>query len=115
MWVWSSALKTPAEIIKAPLALPSQPTLDNIVEAWVQGRLGKYFLNSVIVAIPIVFFTVAFSSLAGYAFARHNFSGPQCAVLPLSDLGLILPFQSIMIPLYYTLRDRTAAWAPTGR
>jgi raffinose/stachyose/melibiose transport system permease protein len=104
VWVWSSALKPPAEIIKAPLALPSQPTLDNIVEAWVQGRLGKYFLNSVIVTVPIVFFTVVLSSLAAYAFARATFAGRN-VLFYLFLIGLILPFQSIMIPLYYLLRD----------
>lgn len=104
IWVWSSALKPPAEIIKAPLALPSKPTLDNVVQAWTQGRLGKYFLNSVIVAAPIVFLTVALSALAGYAFARNSFPGRR-ALFYLFLIGLILPFQSIMIPLYYTLRD----------
>jgi raffinose/stachyose/melibiose transport system permease protein len=104
VWVWSSALKPPAEIIKAPLALPQHPTLDNIVEAWVQGRLGKYFLNSVIVAVPIVFFTIALSSLAAYAFARATFPGRN-VLFYIFLIGLILPFQSIMIPLYYLLRD----------
>lgn len=104
VWVWSSALKSPAEITKAPLALPSHPTLDNVVKAWVQGRLGNYFVNSVIVAVPIVFFTIALSSLAAYAFARATFPGRN-VLFYLFLIGLILPFQSIMIPLYYLLRD----------
>jgi len=104
IWVWSSALKSPTEIVNTPLALPAHPTLDNVVKAWVQGRLGKYFFNSVIVAVPIVFLTVALSSLASYAFARHSFPGRQ-VIFYLFLIGLVLPFQSIMIPLYYTLRD----------
>lgn len=104
IWVWSSALKSPAEIINTPLALPVQPSLNNVVNAWVKGRLGNYFLNSVIVAVPIVFFTVGLSSLASYAFARHSFPGRQI-LFYLFLIGLVLPFQSIMIPLYYTLRD----------
>ncbi len=104
IWVWSSALKSPAEIFDAPLALPAHPTLKNVVNAWVKGRLGKYFLNSVIVAVPIVFFTVALSSLASYAFARNSFPGRQ-VLFYLFLIGLVLPFQSIMIPLYDTLRD----------
>jgi len=104
VWVWSSALKSPLEIAQTPLALPRDPTLENLVNAWVRGRLGKYFLNSIIVSVPIVFFTVAFSSLAGYAFAKHSFFGRR-TIFYLFLIGLILPFQSIMIPLYYTLRD----------
>ena len=104
VWVWSSALKTGGEIAAAPLALPRNPTLENFPEAWVQGRLGKYFLNSVIVSLPIVLFTVVLSSLAGYAFARHTFTGRNILFYTFL-IGLTLPFQSIMIPLYYTLRD----------
>ena len=54
--------------------------------------------------MPIVFFTVSLSSLAGYAFARHRFFGRNM-IFYLFLIGLILPFQSIMIPLYYTLLD----------
>ena len=104
VWVWSSALETGGEIAAAPLALPRNPTLENFPEAWVQGRLGKYFLNSVIVSLPIVLFTVVLSSLAGYAFARHTFTGRNILFYTFL-IGLTLPFQSIMIPLYYTLRD----------
>ena len=103
-WIYSTALKTPIEISTTPLAPPQNPTLENFSNAWVQGRLGKYFRNSVIVTIPIVLFTIALASMAGYAFARHRFFGRN-PLFYLFLIGLILPFQSIMIPLYYTLRD----------
>jgi raffinose/stachyose/melibiose transport system permease protein len=104
LWVWSSAFKTPIEISASPFGLPQNPTLDTLVRAWVQGRLGKYFLNSVIVSVPIVFFTVLLSALAGYAFAWHRFRGEK-VIFYAFLIGLILPFQSIMIPLYYTLNN----------
>lgn len=104
VWVWASALKPSLEIADTPLALPRQPTLQNFGNAWVQGRFGKYFANSVIVTVPIVAITLTFSALAGYAFARHYFQGRQ-TLFYIFLLGLTLPFQSIMIPLYYTLRD----------
>jgi ABC-type glycerol-3-phosphate transport system permease component len=104
IWVWSSALKPRIEIVEAPLALPRNPTFEHFVDAWVKGRLGNYFFNSVIVSLPIVFFTVALSSLAGYSFARNVFPGRR-TLFYLFLIGLVLPFQSIMIPLYYTLRD----------
>jgi raffinose/stachyose/melibiose transport system permease protein len=104
IWVWSSALKSPLEIAQSPLGFPQSPTLENLVNAWIKGRLGSYFLNSVIVSIPIVIFTVLLSSLAGYAFAKHSFPGRR-TIFYAFLIGLILPFQSIMIPLYYTLRD----------
>lgn len=101
-WVYATAFKTRLEISASPLGFPQNPTFDNFVEAWTKGRLGAYFFNSVIVTIPIVAFTVSFASLAGYAFARHTFAGRD-AIFYIFLIGLILPFQSIMIPLYYTL------------
>lgn len=103
-WVWSTAFKTPPEIAASPLSFPKAPTLENFPQAWVQGRLGRYFLNTVIVTVPIMLLTIALSSLAGYAFARHRFLGRNVIFFTFL-IGLTLPFQSIMIPLYYTLRD----------
>lgn len=104
IWVWSSALKPSLEIADTPLSLPKAPTLENFGNAWVQGRFGKYFANSVIVTVPIVSFTILLSSLAGYAFARQRFVGRNLLFYTFL-IGLTLPFQSIMIPLYYALRD----------
>ena len=104
VWVWSSALKPSLEIADTPLSLPREPTLANFGQAWVQGRFGRYFGNSVIVTIPTVVLTLTLASLAGYAFARHFFRGRDLLFYSFL-LGLTLPFQSIMIPLYYTLRD----------
>ncbi len=104
VWVWSSALKPSLEIADTPLSLPREPTLANFGKAWVQGRFGKYFGNSVIVTVPIVGLTLILSTLAGYAFARQRFRGRDMLFYTFL-LGLTLPFQSIMIPLYYTLRD----------
>jgi ABC-type glycerol-3-phosphate transport system permease component len=101
-WVFSTALKSSIEITSTPLGLPQTPTLENFVHAWVKGRMGKYFFNSVIVSVPIVILTVSLSSLAGYAFARHSFAGRK-VIFYIFLIGLTLPFQSIMIPLYYTL------------
>ena len=47
---------------------------------------------------------VVLSVLAGYAFARLEFPGRNL-VFYLFMLGLMIPFFSIMIPLYYELRD----------
>ena len=104
IWVWSSAFKPSIEIADTPLSLPREPTLENFGNAWTKGRFGKYFANSVIVTVPIVGLTLVLSALAGYAFARHYFRGRNVLFYTFL-LGLTLPFQSIMIPLYYTLRD----------
>jgi raffinose/stachyose/melibiose transport system permease protein len=103
-WVLSTSLKTTHEVAVSPLGPPTSFRFSNYSEAWVQGRFGKYFGNSVIVSIPIVVGTVALACLAGYGLARFNLAGSSF-IFYYFLLGLMVPFQSIMIPLFYTLRD----------
>ena len=103
-WVASTSLKTTKEVALNPLGPPPVIRLDNYVQAWVVGRFGRYFLNSVIVSIPIVIGTVSLASLAGYGLARFKIPGSQL-IFYIFLLGLMVPFQSIMIPLFYLLKD----------
>lgn len=102
--VWISAFKTRQEISVAPLALPTSLNFDNLVEAWTVGRFGQYIFNSLIVTIPVVAGVVLLSSMAGYGFAQHKFRGHQLFFYTFL-IGLTLPFQSIMIPLFYNIKD----------
>lgn len=88
----------------SPFGFPTAPRWENYTEAWTVGRFSKYFLNSVIVSVPIVIGSVSLSCLAGYGFARFKFPGGN-VIFYTFLLGLMVPFQSIMIPLFYILRD----------
>lgn len=101
-WTLLNSLKTNNEILGAPFALPEKFLWDNYRQAWTTGRLGVYFWNSVASAIPVVFVSIAISSLAGYAFARVSFWG-KGALLFLFLFGLTVPFQAKVIHLYYVL------------
>lgn len=102
--MWSSAFKSRVEVAVNPLALPTSLNLSNLVEAWTTGRYSKYVLNSVIVTVPTVLGVVAFSTLAGYGFARLKLPGKRLFFY-LILLGLMVPFQSYMIPLYFDLQS----------
>ena len=100
----SVILKTTGQIAANPLGFPTEIRWDNYIEAWTVGRFGKYFKNSVIISIPIVTFVILLASLAGYGLARLRFHGSNFVFI-LFLLGLMVPFQSIMIPLFYILKD----------
>jgi raffinose/stachyose/melibiose transport system permease protein len=104
LWVLFTSLKTTREIAMSPFGLPTTPRWENYTEAWTVGRFSKYFLNSVIVSVPIVVGSVSLSCLAGYGFARFKLPGGN-VIFYTFLLGLMVPFQSIMIPLFYILRD----------
>ena len=104
LWMWIAALRNRNEVLANPFALPKSLDFGNLAEAWTVGRFGDYFVNSVITTVPTVGGVVALSCLAGYGFARFVFRGKTFTFYAFL-LGLMVPFQSIMIPLYYELRD----------
>src|SRR5829696_1957777 len=104
IWIWSSALKTSIEIARDPFALPSAFRWQNLQKAWTVGRFGDYIKNSAIYCAAIVSGVVALSCLAGYALAMLPIPGRNYITIVFL-LGLMVPFQSVMIPLYYLLRD----------
>jgi ABC-type glycerol-3-phosphate transport system permease component len=100
--MWFTALRPMRESLTSPFGLPTSLYLDNFTNAWTRGRFGDYFLNSVIITVPSVIGVVVLSALAGYGIARFRFRG-RMAIFYLILLGLTVPFQSVMIPLYYQL------------
>lgn len=102
IWTLLNSVKTNNEIMGAPFSLPEKFLWDNYREAWTTGRLGVYFWNSVVSAVPVVVVSIAISSLAGYAFARVSFWG-KGVMLFLFLFGLTVPFQAKVIHLYYVL------------
>src|ERR687893_280450 len=104
IWIWSSAFKTSQEIGRNPFALPTALRWENLVEAWTVGHFREYMLNSAIYCAAIVAGSVAFACLAGYGLSMLPLPGRD-SVLVLFLLGLTVPFQSVMIPMYYLLRD----------
>ena len=104
MWVVFTALKTNFEIAQNPLGPPPNWRFENIVTAWNVGKFGRYFINSVIVTVPIVLMVVSLSCLAGYSLARLRMPG-RMLIFYFFLIGLMVPFTAIMIPLFYILRD----------
>jgi len=104
VWMWIAAFRGTSDIYQSPFSLPTQLEFGNISKAWVVGRFGEYFLNSVIITLPTVLAVVVLSCLAGYGIARFRFPF-RTPIFYAILLGLMVPFQSIMIPLYYQLRD----------
>ena len=104
IWVLLSAFKAVPEITRNPFGLPAVWRWENFAEAWSVGRFDRFLGNSVIYTAAIVAGVVALSTFAGYALAMLPLPGRD-GLLVLFLLGLMVPFQSFMIPLYYLLRD----------
>lgn len=77
--------------------------IENFVNAWEIGRFGDYLSTSIVVSLTVVVLSATFASLAGYAFGTMRFRG-STALFYLLLLGLMVPSEAIVIPLYYDLR-----------
>jgi len=89
----------------APSGFALPPSFDwhNYVSAWNQGGFGASFTTSIIVAVVMVPASVGLSILGGFAFATMRFRGSR-AIFYLFILGLIIPTEATIVPLYYDVR-----------
>jgi len=91
--MFSASFKTPSELFKNVISLPSALRWGNYFTVWTRGKLNVYFWNSVIISLPSVFLVLICSSLAGYAFAKMEFRGNKVIFLTFL-LGLMIPIPS---------------------
>ncbi|MEU4694732.1 carbohydrate ABC transporter permease [Actinoplanes sp. NPDC023714] len=69
-----------------------------------QAGIGQYLINSTVVSVLTVLFTLIVSVLGGYAFAMFTFPGRN--VLFLVTLAILMvPYATLLIPLYVLLND----------
>jgi len=103
-WLVISAFKSSDEIFTAtPRWLPAALEWRNFGRAWEGAAFGRYFLNSIVVALAIVFLQLATSSLAAYALARRRFVGRTVVLLAVIG-ALIIPIQVTFLANFITLQ-----------
>jgi multiple sugar transport system permease protein len=86
-----------------PTLLPKVWDFSNYPDAWVKGKFGHYFLNTVFIAVSSTFLVLATSTLAGYAFARLEFPGRDLLLLLLLST-MMLPGQITLIPRFVLIK-----------
>jgi raffinose/stachyose/melibiose transport system permease protein len=89
-------------------ALPDGLNWHNFTDAWQQGHFGRYLGNSVLVTVVVVVAASVLSVLAAYAFGVMRFPGSS-VLFYLFVIGLTLPEEALVVPLYFDLR----AWGMT--
>jgi multiple sugar transport system permease protein len=74
-------------------------TLTNFADAWSQGQIWHYFVNSLCITLPAVLVTLFLASAAAFVLSRLRFPG-RVALLIVFTAGNLLPQQAIITPLY---------------
>jgi multiple sugar transport system permease protein len=87
-----------------PRLLPQHPTLEHYRTLFTRLNLSRYLLNSMIIATTVTVVSLLINSMAGYAFAKLRFRYRD-RVFRFLTLGLVIPVQVSMLPLFLLLRE----------
>lgn len=85
------------------LALPHSLNFGNYVRAWDAANFSMLMRSSAIVALAVVPLGSALCILTGYAFGTMSFRGKN-VLFYVFLIGLLMPFEATIVPLYYDLR-----------
>ncbi len=105
LWMLSASfMPTGSANTFPPPLLPRAPTLDHYRTLFGQGAIGRYLLNSLIVATGATLLSVLINSMAGYALAKLRFRARD-GVLRAMSAALLIPTQVTMLPLFLLLKQ----------
>lgn len=103
LWMILTSFKDMSEIyVYPPKWLPEKFNFDNYVNAFTAAPFGRYYLNSLIVALTVTLGQLITCSMAAFAFARLRFKGRD--ILFYIFLGtMMIPYNVTMIPSFMVL------------
>lgn len=90
-----AALKPGNRVLVEPL-VPDSFTLEVMRDAWTEGRLGRYLVNSMIVAVVVTVAQIVTSVLSAYAFALLEFPG-RTLLFGVFLATLLVPLEATMV------------------
>ncbi|CAN5692679.1 carbohydrate ABC transporter permease [soil metagenome] len=104
-WMLSASVMPTGEATAyPPRFFPSRVTLEHYAQLFTRLDLGRYLLNSAFLAVTVTATSLVINSMAGYAFAKLRFRGRD-RTFRLLSLGLVLPVQVAMLPLFLLMKQ----------
>ena len=105
LWMLSASFMAQGEATTFPPALvPSHPTLVHYRDLFGRLALGRYAMNSALVATVTTVGALAINASAGYAFAKLRFRGRDATFRAMAA-GLAIPVQVAMLPLFLLVKS----------
>ena len=105
LWMLSVSFMQPgAASTYPPPLLPAHATLANYHELFERAGMGRYLVNSLLIASAITLGSLLFNLGAGYAFAKLRFKGRERLFQTLLG-ALVIPGQVAMIPLFLIMKE----------
>lgn len=103
VWMILTSLKTLSESMQIPpTILPAKPVFENFTYAVTSLPFVNLYINTIVLIFFRVLCAIAFSSMAGYAFAKLRFRG-KGLLFGLVLVQMMMPSQIFIIPQYQML------------
>jgi len=103
-WMLSASFMAPGEASTTPIHFfPLHPTLEHYKALTERLHVGRYFMNSLIIASAVTLISTLINSMAGFAFAKYHFPGRNKLFRFLLS-GMIVPAQVTMLPLFLMMK-----------
>jgi raffinose/stachyose/melibiose transport system permease protein len=99
-----TVFKSNAEFYSNPVSLPLQFTLDNVQSLFAKQTMWRYIWNSAVVTGVTVVVELVLAGSIAYAIMRYGKSKVGALLFSLFAVGLMIPSQVNMIPIYTLLR-----------
>lgn len=104
-WMVLSAVKPAGEIQSAdPRPWTFSPSLASFERVLGTEGFGRYFLNSVLVAVVVVGLSILLSFLSAVALTRFRFKG-RTVLLVMLLVAQMVPIEALTIPLFFLMRS----------
>ena len=99
------SVKSNFELTLGGSIFPDEWLFSNYKQAFTQGNFGHYTLNSLLVSGTVTLLALTTASLAGYVFARREFSGKKIVMSLYLSFMFISLGSVTLYPLYTLLRS----------
>jgi raffinose/stachyose/melibiose transport system permease protein len=104
-WLFTFSLKNNTEIFGGNIVgLPQVYRWSNYSNSLLNGKVGIYLLNSIIVTALTILFTVLASTMATFAMQRMRWKLSKVAMSILL-VGMMIPIHAALLPVFVVMRN----------
>lgn len=106
LWMILTSLKLPSELFTSPVKIFPEKGVywEAYVRIWNNGNFGRYFFNSVFIAVITTIVSVGLSVFAALGFARYRLPGGQYLLLGVL-LSQLFPLVLLVPPFFTVMRE----------
>jgi raffinose/stachyose/melibiose transport system permease protein len=99
VWLLYSSVKTEKNFALDTLGLPTEFRFQNYPQAFTEGRIGTYMMNSLFNTIITVVFVLLLGFVIGYCLSRFKFPGRNFLYY-LFLAGMLVPIYALLVPIF---------------